>query len=118
NWKETTSDMTTEEFKTDLMLFATHVEWKKAPGILVDLSKFRHEMQPEVQEWRLRNISPRYVAAGVRRFAFLFPPGAQIADLMKQSAPEESCLTRAFDDVEMAEGWLNESGKVRAPMWF
>ena len=31
------------------MLFASHVETKKALGILVDVSEFRHKMEPEVQ---------------------------------------------------------------------
>ena len=74
DWKEATSTMTTEEFKADLTLFATHVEMKKALGILVDVSKFRHKMESEVQPWRVKNISPRYSVAGVKRFAFLFPP--------------------------------------------
>jgi len=114
-WKETTSAMTSEEFKTDLMLFATHVEMRKAPSILVDVSKFRYRMQPDVQEWRLRNISPRYSAAGVRRFAFLFPQGAQIPAMMNQSAPTEKFLTRAFVDAEAAERWLTERAMAQDP---
>ena len=106
DWKEATSTMTSEEFKADLTLFATHVESKKAAGILVDVSKFRHKMEPEVQPWRVKNISPRYSAAGVKRFAFLFPAGAQIPPMMNQSSPEEKFLTRAFDDVQRAEAWL------------
>lgn len=106
DWKEATSAMTSEEFKVDLMLFATHVEKKKAPSILVDVSKFRHKMEPEVQKWRVQNISTRYSAAGVQRFAFLFPQGAQVPPTMNQSSPQETFLTRAFDDVQQAEAWL------------
>jgi hypothetical protein len=105
-WKETPSTMTSEEFKVDLMLFATHVEKKRAPSILVDVSKFRHKMEPQAQKWRVQNISTRYSTAGVKRFAFLFPPGAQIPPMMNQSAPGEKFLTRAFDDVQQAEAWL------------
>ena len=105
-WKEATSTMSSEEFKADLMLFASHVEKKKAPSILVDVSKFRHKMEPEVQKWRVKNISTRYSAAGVKRFAFLFPPGAQIPPMMNQSSPEETFLTRAFNDIQKAEDWL------------
>lgn len=106
DWKEATSMMTSDEFKADLMLFATHVEMKKAGGILVDVSKFRHKMEPDVQQWRVKNISTRYSAAGVRRFAFLFPSGAQIPPMMNQSSPEEKFLTGAFDDDQKAEAWL------------
>ncbi len=113
DWKEATSMMTSDEFKADLMLFATHVEMKKAGGILVDVSKFRHKMEPEVQQWRVKNISTRYSAAGVKRFAFLFPMGPQIPPTMNQSSPEEKFLTRSFDNFQTAEDWLTEpSGRV------
>jgi len=76
DWKETTSAMTDEEFKVELVIFATYVEQKKTPAILVDVGKFRHRMSPEVQEWRVKNISSRYNAARVQRFAFV----AQLAE--------------------------------------
>ena len=65
DWKEATSAMTAEEFKADLTLFATYVETKKARGILVDVSKFRHKMEPEVQQWRVKNISTHGTARQV-----------------------------------------------------
>ena len=73
DWKHSTSTMTDDDFKTELALFASHVERQKANGILVDVSRFRHKLGPDVQEWRVRNISTRYAAAGVTRFAFLLP---------------------------------------------
>ena len=73
DWKEATSSMTNQDFKSELELFAGLVERKKARGILVDVAHFRHKMGPEVQQWRIKNISTRYNAAGVRRFAFLIP---------------------------------------------
>lgn len=108
DWKETSATMSSEEFKADLMLFATHVEMKKAPGILVDVSKFRHKMTPEVQKWRVQNISTRYNAAGVRRFAFLLPQGAQIPPMMNQSSTGENFVTRAFNRMEEAVEWLTQ----------
>ncbi|HKE29333.1 MAG TPA: hypothetical protein VKB88_43580 [Bryobacteraceae bacterium] len=109
DWKEATSAMTDEDFKTELELFAGLVERKKAQGILVDVAHFRHKMGPEVQEWRLKNISGRYFAAGVRRFAFLFPAGASVPPAMNESAPGENFVTRAFNDPKKAMTWLTES---------
>ena len=57
DWKETTAAMTDEEFKMELTLFASHVEKQKASAILVDVSRFRHKMACEVQQWRVKNIS-------------------------------------------------------------
>ena len=104
DWKEATSAMTDEQFKAQLTLFAGHVEHKKARGILVDVSRFRHKPGPEVLPWRVKNISNRYAAAGVKRQAFLFPKGAQLPPM--RSSPEEKFLTETFDDVQKAEAWL------------
>jgi len=104
DWKEATSSMTDEDFKAALTLFAGHVEQKKAQGILVDVSRFRHKPGPEVLPWRVKNISNRYAAAGVKRQAFLFPKGAQMPPM--RSSPEEKFLTETFDDVQKAEAWL------------
>ena len=105
-WKEATSAMTDEEFKAELTLFAGHVEQKKARGILVEVSGFRHKPGPDIQPWRVKNISNRYYAAGVRRFAFLFPDGAQIPPMMNQSSPGENFLTQAFTNRQQAVMWL------------
>jgi hypothetical protein len=105
-WKPATAKMTDEDFKGALTLFAEHVERMGAYGILVDVADFHHRMGPGVQEWRVKNISSRYAAAGVQRFAFLFPPGAEIPPMMNQSAAGESFLTRAFTEQEESVAWL------------
>ena len=105
DWKEATSSMTDEEFKAELTLLAGCVENKKAPRILVDVTKFRHQMAPEVQQWRVQNISSRYNAAGVKRFAFLFPRESQFPP-MPESSDGEAFLTRRFNSPEQAAAWL------------
>ena len=104
DWKEATTSMTDEELKAELALFAGHVEQKKARGILADVTRFRHKPAPDLQEWRAKNISNRYYAAGVQRFAFLFPEGAQIPPMM--ASPGENFLTRAFTNKKQALAWL------------
>src|SRR5262245_66181241 len=111
DWKEATSSMTGEEFKKELKLFADHVEAKKAHGILVDVAHFRHKPGPDMQEWRVKNISGRYYAAGVVRFAFLFPVGAPIPPMMNQSSPGEKFGTRAFNAAEEAVAWLKPADR-------
>ena len=108
DWQEATSTMSDDDFKNALALFADYVEEKKACGILVDVRHFRHKMGPDVQPWRLANISPRYNAAGVQRFAFLFPEGAQTPPIMNQSGEGEQFITRAFISQEKAFAWLGE----------
>ena len=105
-WKEATSSMTDEDFKSELQLFAGLVESKKAHGILVDVARFRHKIGPAVHEWRIKNISTRYSAAGVRRFAFLLPADAPVPPMMNQSSIGESFLTSGFNSAEQAMAWL------------
>jgi phenylpyruvate tautomerase PptA (4-oxalocrotonate tautomerase family) len=103
-WRQETSDMTDEDFKSELTLFAQKVEEKKAPRILVDVSNFRHNPGTGVGEWRLQNISTRYNAAGVERFAFVFPKDSQIQP--NQSSEGERFVTQAFNSHEQAAAWL------------
>ena len=111
DWKEGTSSMAGEDFKKELTLFADHVEAKKAHGILVDVSQFRHKPGPDIEEWRLKNISGRYEAAGVRRFAFLFPESVATPPAMK-SSPHEKFETQAFNRAEEALGWLKGAAET------
>jgi SpoIIAA-like len=109
DWKESTSEMTDEDFKTELTLFAKHVEDHRAPRILIDVSKFYHRPGKGVSEWRRRTISIRYNAAGVQRFAFLLSPDSQISPTANQSSEGELFLTQAFNDREQAFAWLKAS---------
>lgn len=107
-WKQTTAAMTDEDFKAELIRFAGHVEQCQPHGILVDVTNFRHKPGAAVQEWRVRNISVRYAAAGVTRFAFLLRNDVPIPPMMNQSSPGESFLTRGFNRADEATAWLLE----------
>jgi hypothetical protein len=109
DWKEATATMTDEDFKTELTLFAKQVEDKGAPRILIDVSKFRHRPGEEVGKWRLKNVSTRYNAAGVRRFAFLLSKDSPVPSMASQSAEGERFLTQSFNSCEQATAWLTES---------
>ena len=110
HWKETTSKMTDEDFKAELTLFANQVENKRAPRILIDVSNFRHRPGEEVGKWRLTNISTRYNAAGVQRFAFLLSKDLPVPSMASQSSEGEQFFTRSFNDGEQAVAWLTAAG--------
>lgn len=78
---------------------------------MVEVSQFRHEMGPGLQEWKVKNISNRYRPAGVQPFAFLLPKGSQISPMMNQSSPSEKVATRAFTDLDEAKSWLSEAAQ-------
>jgi len=105
DWKAATSGMTDEDFKAELALFAEQVENKKVPRILINVSKFGYHPSEEVGEWRRKNIVDRYNNAGVKRFAFLFPAGEEVASMVNQSEGE-AFVTQSFNSLEQAVAWL------------
>ena len=78
--------MTDDNFKEELTLFACCVEQKKARGILVDVSQFRHEIGPGLQEWKVKNISNRLPPG--RRSTLSFSIAERVADF----ADDESVI--------------------------
>lgn len=74
-WYDATSEMTVDEFNQWLTTFATQVESKSRPGVLVDGVQFRMPMERMDAGWRDTHIVPRYNAAGLKKFAFLMPEG-------------------------------------------
>ncbi len=68
--------MTDNAFKATLALLALEAEKLRPSAILIDATQFRHQFAPGVMEWRNDCITPRYGAAGVKKFAFHVPAGA------------------------------------------
>src|SRR5215471_5166980 len=68
--------MTDAAFKATLAMLALEAENVRPRAILIDATQFRHQFGPGVMDWRDACITPRYAAAGVRRFAFHLPEGA------------------------------------------
>lgn len=69
------STMTDSAFKATLALLAWEAEKLRPPFLLIDAMEFRHKFGPGVMEWRHDAITPRYGAAGVKKFAFVMPAG-------------------------------------------
>ena len=67
--------LTEERFRQGLVEFADHAVEQGAPNLLVDLREFAYSPAPDMWEWRLVNIIPRYQEAGVRKFANVVPEG-------------------------------------------
>jgi hypothetical protein len=74
-WYDTTAEMSAAEFEKWLALFAGYCERTRRPGVLIDSTNFRMDPVNLNWEWRDANITPRYNAAGVRKFAFHMPAG-------------------------------------------
>ena len=75
-WLEASASMTDDDFKQSMQRYAELAREHSPPYLLVDVTKFRHSMGEGVAAWRDEHVIPAYNAAGVKKFAFLFPPGA------------------------------------------
>jgi hypothetical protein len=73
---------------------------------LIDVRKFRFAATPELDTWRREEIIPVYNAAGLKRFAYLLPPGAEYRP--GGSGDTDAFATDYFDDEESARAWLRD----------
>jgi hypothetical protein len=74
-WSEATASLTEEEFREGVSRLAGLLEREHLPNAIVDVVEMAYRPAAEFEEWRQANIIPRYNAAGVRKFAFIYPSG-------------------------------------------
>jgi hypothetical protein len=105
-WYDTTADMSAEQFQDWLATFAGHVERFRRPRVLVDGTRFMMDPANLNDDWRDANIIPRYNAAGVRRFAFLFPDGMPAIGAPPAVEGPATFSTAYFSRRQEALDWL------------
>src|SRR6266705_3957227 len=74
-WLPSTAEMSEDDFKATLELFAEQAERAGPPFLLIDATDFGHQFGERVMAWRDQQIIPRYNASGTKRFAFHVPEG-------------------------------------------
>ncbi len=74
-WSEATASMTEEQFRVGVERLAGLIESEHLPNVIVDVVKMAYRPAADFEEWRQAYIIPRYNAAGVRKFAFIYPSG-------------------------------------------
>src|SRR5262245_19147238 len=62
-WLPSTAEMTDDDFKATLELFAEQAERAGPPFLLIDATDFQHRFGEGVMAWRDRQINPRYNAS-------------------------------------------------------
>jgi hypothetical protein len=107
-WQEATKDMIAPHFQGILYLLAGYALQKKSKTIFIDARKFLFRPSDElIGPWRTKNISPIYNEAGVKKFAFLFPPGSPIPPTNGQNMPDEKFPTGFFSTESELRKWLS-----------
>jgi hypothetical protein len=100
--------MSDDGFKETLELFAAEGERVRPGSMIIDATEFHHELGDGVLEWRDREIIPRYNAAGVNRFAFLWPEGMP-------GTVESGGTPKPEGSANFPTGWF--TGRERAYQW-
>jgi hypothetical protein len=111
-WLTSTSEMSDDGFKETLELFAAEGQRVKPRYMIIDATEFQHELGEGVLEWRDREIIPQYNAAGVRKFAFLWPesmPGTVESGGTPKPEGPANFPTGWFTARERAYEWLMEN---------
>jgi hypothetical protein len=107
-WLPSTREMSDDGFRATLELFAKQGERLRPVYMIIDATEFAHELGEGVLEWRDAEIIPCYNAAGVKKFAFLWPEGTPgTVESGGTPAPEGSA--------DFPTGWF--SGRDRAYEW-
>jgi hypothetical protein len=108
SWLSCTSEMSDDGFKETLELFAAEGERAKPAYMIIDATEFQHELGDGVMEWRDQEIIPRYNAAGVKKFAFLWPEGMP-------GTVESGGTPTPEGSANFPTGWF--TGRERAYQW-
>lgn len=74
-WTESTASITEAQFRDGVDRLAGLIERERLPNVIVDVTKMAYRPAGDFEEWRQAHIIPRYNAAGVRKFAFIYPSG-------------------------------------------
>ena len=107
-WHDATETMSAAQFQDWLAAFAGQLEQLRRPTVLVDATRFLMDRANLDDEWRDAHIVPRYNAAGVRRFAFLYPDGVPLIGMPPGPLGPATFPTAYFGRRQAALDWLGE----------
>jgi len=72
-WLPGTQNMTDQDFREVLEVFAEGALQHRAPRLIIDVRQFRYRPSDEVLAWRDEVTVPKYERAGVKRLAWVWP---------------------------------------------
>jgi len=108
-WCKTTSEMTDEQYKTDMLKFSELALQHKPKYHLINSLQFLYAITLDMQDWTNKTIFPKLIEAGIKKIAFLVS-SEMIAQLSIEQTLEESNASifavKYFDKEELAKKWL------------
>ena len=104
-WNLNSGNMTDDDFKEVLLKNADLATDCNAPNTAVDTREFRFSMGDELMKWRGQELFPKYIAAGIKKQAFLMPAGKPM--MSSDGSKTGGILIESFTETEALSGWLN-----------
>lgn len=103
-----TSDMSDEDFKQEMLLFAEMCEKYTPTRDLVNLVNMNYSIAPKMQEWVNTKVFPKFMNM-IERMALVTPSGIFEVVALEQTMEEETAQNfyqKYFDDEEQALEWI------------
>ena len=72
-WLPGTEGMTDEDFKETLEVFAESALQHHAKRLMIDVREFKYRPSAEILAWRDKVTVPKYIRAGAKKIAWLWP---------------------------------------------
>ena len=104
-WLPGTQDMTDQDFKESLCVFAEGALQHRAKRLIIDMRQFKGRPSDEVGAWRDDVIVPKYEKAGVKKIAWVWP-GVSLEDVGTGSSYQQ----RYFEARDEAINWCVAHG--------
>jgi hypothetical protein len=106
-WFDTSSAMGGKDFNAFLTRYADQIEACGRRNALIDAVQFKMDMSRMVPGWRDEHITPRYNAAGLKKFAFIMPEGMPAIGAPPENEGPAKYPTGYFIARVAALSWFN-----------
>ena len=105
-WLAGTKEMTDEDFRETLEVFADGAIHHRAERLVIDVREFAHRPSKDILAWRDSVTVPKYNRAGVKRQAWIWPGDVSS---MKPSSAARNYDERYFSSEGDALAWVRET---------
>jgi len=106
-WLPETQSMTDQDFKDGILAFADCALQHSARRLIIDMREFRYRPSTEAQVLREEIVVPKYVKAGVKKIAWIWP--GESGDRTTETR-DGSYENRYVDTPDEAFTWVTAKG--------
>ncbi len=109
-WLDSSDEMTTEDFKEQIIGEKEAIVEFKPKAILADTLNFKYGIIPEIQDWHNQFLFPVFRSENVTELAIILSTDifAQVSvDQLIADEENPNFITRYFDEEQAALDWLN-----------